>query len=377
MNSPYTSSPAQTERPRIQWFVMTFVEASYLLNWLSSINVVRLSPTSSEDDTLQRAEKSKNVITTFYPYEFLRNRETKTIQKPAEEDSDLAFRLFRHIIFIRTTKADAARLVASKDNLDYPIRLRFYQDTDGHAAVVPDRMMDDFISACIRHNGSFRLVPSIHKVKATDKVRIEEGPFEGQEATVTKVVKSRRQITLELNIPLVNGALNIRLENVKRHQVAILGDDKSETIRADFIDYTQRHLLTILANRIHRVQDRERCRRDAEMLDHLYRFRSYEVDGDAAQTHFLALMLICAHLCKDATGEKELTDQALERLAAINTKSESRANTDIRTYLWIALYIATGETDYSRLAKRYVQERQPKSRHLRRFVNLIRKGRKV
>ena len=375
MNLQNASSSAPSERPHIQWFVMTFIEASFLLKWLSSINVERLMPTTNEDAVPQRAESSKNVITTFYPYEFLRQRAVRAGQ--SEEDSDAAFRLFHHIIFIRTTKTDAARLVASKDNLDYPIRLRFYLDTDGHPAVVPDKMMDDFISACIRHHGTFRIIPPISGIEVMDKVRIEEGPFAGHEASVTKVHRSRGRITLDLSIPLVNGALNIRLEDVKRHQVAILGRDNSETIRTDFIDYTQRHLLSILANRVNRIQDRERCRRDADMLNRLYRYRSYQVDGDSANTHFLALMLICAHLCKDTTGETELTNQALERLAAINGKSESRANTDTRTYLWIALYIATSDTNYSRLAKQYVKEKQPKSPHLRRFVTLIRKGRKV
>lgn len=375
MNSTSATSAPLPERSPIQWFVMTFNEASFLLNWLSSINIERLSPTSDDDTFQQRTEKSQNVITTFYPYEFLRQREVRAGKKT--DDNDASFNLFKHIIFIRTTKKDATRLVVSKDNLEYAIRLRFYRDTDGYPAVVLDKMMDDFINACIRYHGTFRIIPPVSGIEVMDKVRIEEGPFAGQEASVTKVLRSRGRISLELAISLVHGALTIRLDDVKRHQVAILGRDNSENIRADFIDYTQRHLLSILANRVNRVQDRERCRRDADMLNRLYRYRGYQVDGDSAQAHFLALMLICAHLCKDATGEKELKEQALARLAAINCKSESRANTDTRTYLWIALYIATGDTEYSRMAKKYVQERQPKSRHLRRFVTLIRKGRKV
>ena len=354
---------------------MTFKEVRFLRQWLDAVNTIRITPENSEDTAILRHEKSKNVITTFYPYEFLGNTEKHKGGSGGDEDAD--FNFFRHFIFLRTTERDARALVTSRDNLEYLISLRVYHDTDGQPAIVPDALMADFINACIRHRGTFRIIPPVSSIGVKDRVRVGIGPFAGQEASVTKVHKGRNGITLELSIPLVNGAVSIRMDNVRRHQVTILDADATDAIRHDFIDYTQKPLLSVLANRVNRVQDRERCRADIERLNTLYRYRNYEVEGETAQTHFLALMLICAHLCKDTTGEEELKVKALERLAAINAKSESRAATDTRTYLWIALYIATGQTDYSRLAKQYVQQHQPKSRHLRRFVSLIRKGRKV
>jgi hypothetical protein len=61
----------------------------------------------------------------------------------------------------------------------------------------------------------------------------------------------------------------------------------------------------------------------------------------------------------------------------MNQKSESKAATDTRTYLWIALYISTNDPAYRDAAKRYVQDYDPKSPKLRRFVSLIRRGVKV
>lgn len=354
------SHPAE---PPVRWFVATFLDAKYLLEWLKDINAQRLASTDLP------------VITTFYPYDFLSERTPRPSQENDNEE-EAVFRIFQHLIFLRARYGDLRSLVNHEDNV-FPINLRFYLDVEGHPATVPDAMMETFISACANHRGYFRLVPPISSIEANDRVRIEEGPFAGQEATVTHVRKSRKEITLELTIPLINGAVNILLPNVQRHQIAILDYDASDAIRPHFIEYAQNHLLTILSNRIKRVQDPAINSKDADMLNRLYRYRGHEVEGEAAATHFLALMLICAHLCKDTTGEAELRAKALQQLEAINARPESRAATDTRTYLWIALYISTAETDYSRLAKQYVKDHDPKSRPLRRFVSLIRKGRKV
>ena len=88
-------------------------------------------------------------------------------------------------------------------------------------------------------------------------------------------------------------------------------------------------------------------------------------------------MLICAHLRKDTDGEHSLREEVLSLLADINSQSESRASTDIRTWLWIALYISTGEPSYRDAAKQYVKDKQPKSKKLQQFVRLMRVGKKV
>lgn len=113
------------------------------------------------------------------------------------------------------------------------------------------------------------------------------------------------------------------------------------------------------------------------MLNRLSRYRSYKVENHAAKTHFMALMLICAHLRKNTAEEAELKEEVLQLLADINNKSESKAATDIRTYLWIALYISTNDPAYRDASKQYLRTYQPKSRKLREFVRLMRIGKKV
>ena len=88
-------------------------------------------------------------------------------------------------------------------------------------------------------------------------------------------------------------------------------------------------------------------------------------------------LLICAHLCRYTADEELLREELLEILSQINKRSESKAATDARAYLWIALYISTNDPMYRDAAKLYVREYQPKSAKLRSFVSLIRKGRKI
>ena len=88
-------------------------------------------------------------------------------------------------------------------------------------------------------------------------------------------------------------------------------------------------------------------------------------------------MLICAHLCRYTADEERLREKIEESLSEINLRSESKAATDTRAYLWIALYISTHDPVYRDAVKKYVRDYQPKSAKLRRFVSLIRIGRKI
>jgi ribosomal protein L24 len=233
------------------------------------------------------------------------------------------------------------------------------------------------MSACVKYSGQFEITAPISSIETMDKVRIISGPFAGHEATVSRVQLSHGAIHLDLAIELLSGVMNIRMSHVDKSKVTILNRDAASAIRNDFIEYTQNHLLTILRHRIRRETDATVNRRDADMLTRLYRYRFHEVKNESARNHFLALMLICAHLCHYSTDELRLRDKVQEELNEINQRSESKAATDTRAYLWIALYISTRNPVYRDAAKQYVRDYQPKSSKLRSFVTLIRTGRKV
>jgi hypothetical protein len=194
---------------------------------------------------------------------------------------------------------------------------------------------------------------------------------------VERVQLSHGAIHLELSVELLSGVMNIRMCDVDRNKVTIINRESADAIRTDFIEYTQNHLLGILRHRINREEDATINRRDADMLTRLYRYRNHEIKNEAARTHFLALMLICAHLCRYKADEMLLQNQIQGLLSDINQRRQSKIATDARAYLWIALYISTQDPTYRDAAKQYVRDFQPKSAKLRSFVSLIRKGRKV
>jgi len=334
------------------WYVMTHLEMKYFMEWLKTENALRLS-------------KGEAIIEPFYPCDFLKEAEGSVSHD------------FAHMVFLKTTEAEIRNLVNNQSQLAYRLRLRHYLDTNGVKAIVPDKTMQEFLHACIKHRGCFEIIPPISSIEVTDKVRINSGPFAGHEALVERVRLTRGTIQLDLAVDLLTGVMNIRMCDVDKDKVTILNRDSADVIRTDFIEYTQNHLLNILKHRIDREQDANINRNDADMLTRLYRYRNHEVKNEAARNHFVALMLICAHLCRYKDDERQLRETILKNLAEINQRSESKAATDTRTYLWIALYISTHDPVYRDAAKKYVRDYQPKSVKLRSFVSLIRTGRKI
>ena len=334
------------------WFVMTHHEMERFMDWLKTENA-------------QRLKEGKALIEPFYPHDFL-----KKTDSPASGD-------FSNIVFLKTTKADISSLVNHERNKLSRARLRHYLDTNGNKATVPDKMMREFLEACIKYRGQFELAPPLSSIEAKDRVKITSGPFAGNEALVERVRLSHGGIRLELSVELLSGVINISMSDVDKNKVTIISRNSADAIRTDFIEYTQNHLLLILKHRINREEDDAVNRNDADMLARLYRYRNHEVKNGAARCHFLALMLICAHLCRYKADEAQLREELLGILAEMNQRRQSKIATDARAYLWIALYISTQDPVYRDAAKQYVRDFQPKSAKLRSFVSLIRTGRKI
>lgn len=318
-----------------------------------------------KEENAQRLAGGRAIVEPFCPRDFLKKADGAV-------SGD-----FANIVFLKTTKSDISSLLNDERNTVSQVRLRHYKDTNGTYATVPDKMMQAFMTACVKHSGQLELAPPISSIESMDKVKIIGGPFAGHEATVLRVKLTRGAVHLDLAVELLSGVMNIKMSDVDKSKVTILSRDAADAVRTDFIEYTQNHLLEILKHRIRREEDAAVNRRDADMLTRLYRYRNHEVKHEAARNHFLALMLICAHLCRYAADENQLRDKAQEALAEINRKSESKAATDTRAYLWIALYISTHNPVYRDAVKQYVRDYQPKSNKLRSFVSLIRTGRKV
>ena len=369
------------------WFVMRHLDMKRFKAWLEVKNTERLD----HDDA---------VIEPFYPYDYLKERKETTQVVPLTE-TEKKFILskargrkvvvpktkkvvaetqndFQDIVFLKAQENDVRALVDDEWNKAFRVRLRYLIDpATKQPAKVSNAVMDKFYANCIRYRGHFELCPPIDGIEKKDRVEIKKGVFSGHEAFVVNVRHSKGELHLDLAVQLVSGVMNIKMINVKPEDVLLLDKNNVDAIREDFMEYIQDRLLKDYENRVKTRNDAQTRLKDAATLSRLFLYNTYNVEGRAAKIHFKALMLICAHLRKDADSEQSMRNEALTLLADINSQSESKASTDIRTWLWIALYISTGDPSYRDAAKQYVQEKQPKSKKLCQFVRLMRVGKKV
>lgn len=339
------------------WHIMKHYDMKRFKEWMEIQNI-------------QRLDSGLAVVETFYPSEFLKGDTASDKDSQTPQD-------FQNILFLKGSDEDIRVLVDDEWNKAFRAQLHYYTDTmTGRPATISEAAMNEFFTNCIKYRGRFEFCPPIDDIELKDRVEIRKGPFTNHEASVVSVRHCKGELQLELAIELISGVISVKMQNVKAHDIVVLNKDATNAIRNDFIEYTQNNLLKIYKHRVMVVNDAETRRRDLDMLNRLCRYRAYNVEGRSAKTHFTALMLICAHLRKNTEEERELREEVLQLLDEINKKSESKAATDIRTYLWIALYISTNNPVYRDACKQYLRIHQPKSKKLQAFIRLMRKGKK-
>lgn len=355
-----------------KWYVLTHFDMNRFKKWLDTENARRL-------------DKGCCLLEPFFPYDFLSKRKSHTIESKAmvngREQTVVTEAVtqddFLHLVFLRGTAQDIDGIVNGRWNQSFMVRLHYYKDVEGNHATVPDREMRDFLHNCARYRGYFELCPPVREIVPLDRVEILSGPFAGHEADVVRATHSGGSIQLELNVQVAAGFLTVKMKDVRSSQVVRLNSGFSAQIHDDFIERSQNKILSVYEHRVRRVNDALTREADVRRLNEVFHYNLYSVENKSAHAHFRALMLICAHLRHDRQTEEAIRNEVLGLLTDINRSSPSKADTDTRTYLWIALYISTGDPAYRDAAKNYIRTRAPKSRKLRKFVSLMREGKKA
>ena len=370
MDSPTDSTPSSSVP--YKWHVLTHLDMNRFKRWLDTENARRL-------------DEGCYLLEPFYPYDFLSQRKMHTLEttvnvKGREKmvvEEAVTHEDFQNLVFLRGVQHDIDAIVNGSWNQSFLVRLHYYHDADGNHATVPDKEMKEFFDNCIRYRGFFEVCPSVREIVSLDRVEILSGPFAGHEADVVRATHSKGSVHLELNVQIASGILTVKMKNVRSSQVARLDSGFSGKIHDDFIERSQNKILSVFEHRVKRINDAVTRQADVRKLNQVFHYNQYSVENRSAHAHFRALMLICAHLRHDRQAEATLRDEVLSLLEDINRSSPSKADTDTRTYLWIALYVSTGVPTYREAAKDYVKTHDPKSRKLRKFVSLMRQGKKV
>ena len=273
----------------------------------------------------------------------------------------------RRYVFVDGSEMRLRDLLFEWD-MTFEDKVFFLKNGSGRNARISQSDMDKLQKACLGDSGQFTTPISLGKVKPGQKIRLVNTPFEREDCEYEVVsVKKNTDRSVELQVKMV--MFGIQFENITVTYTDVVDSDSN----AALVSSSQKRLLDIFRRRVHRKETPVSAYEDRKTLNDIFTHHDTVFPEGAMKRHFLALMLICAHLLSDESGVTQFREAVDQELSALSSIRESKAATDTRAYLHIALYIATGEAKYRDLAKAYVRKYDPSSPYLRQFVSTMSK----
>lgn len=326
---------------------------------LSTSNPRQAEYCLTEQNVMDDKEGREPSFRSFVPYTYI-----EPAAKGKEADDKLSLRAaLRRYFFVQ---GDEKRLetVIRLSNANHEDKAFFLRNGTKKKAVISQADMQKLIDACSDNDASFDLPVSLDDIKVGNTFNLAHTPFESKDARYTIVSVHKKK----------DGSVQIQLEltmfNVTFRRLFVTYNETVDTKRhAELVTTTQKKLLDILKRKVNGKETEVSRYLDEKTLRDIFAKRSLPIADGPMRRHFLALMLICAQLLRDAKGKADIMRQATEQLEIIDQKRESKAATDTRAYLHIALYIATKKSEYREMARDYVRKYDPKSQCLRQFVS--------
>lgn len=241
--------------------------------------------------------------------------------------------------------------------------ITFLRNGQGDLARVSHQQLNMMKAYC--DQALFKHAPelSLSDLKVGQKVMLSNTPFaEGQRECVIQSVRRKKGGRYELRVELT-------LFNVRFSNLLVTYEDTSAGSSPSRIVYeTQQRLLAIYRRKVNRKETEPSRHQDAQTLQNIFAQRTLDLPEGAMQRHFLALMLICARLMDDRQAVAQYVGLVNAELSILARIRESKAATDSRAWLHIAMFIATGRSRYRDQAKAYIRAYAPKSVYLKQFV---------
>lgn len=207
---------------------------------------------------------------------------------------------------------------------------------------------------------------SLHDLKKGDEISLVGTPFdaEGDEhrKCIIQSVTRRRGGLVELRLEMT--LFNVRFPNL----TITLEDGGASKKASDQVYDAQQKLLAIFRRKTNNKETEATRRQDEKTLQAIFENRSIALPVGAMSRHYLALMLICARMMNDAKALQQYIGLVQAELNDLSRIRESKAATDSRAWLHIAMFIATGKPHWRNLAKAYIKNYNPKSTYLQQFV---------
>ena len=244
-----------------------------------------------------------------------------------------------------------------------------YCDRQRHAISIPNKMMQKFLLSCSQHRESIDFSTDIKKNLLNTKVILRHTAFKGEKAYVVGVDYTQSGVLLTLGLPLIKGALYLKI-NAKEGDIEYVHEQDKICDADNLIQQIQKKLLPILSRKVFKKDTKESIAEDISTLNTLSTYKYNSFENTDQRIHYLSLMLICAHLQKDSDWENMLLEKSMVELSSYTKETL----TEPLCWLYIGLYVCTGNPEYRNMAKQYIQSRKS-SEDLLAFTRLIRKRR--
>ena len=299
----------------------------------------------------------------FVPYTAM---EAAGANQHAETEFSLRTALRRYI-FVEGNECQLKDCMVEWNKL-FPDKFFFLKNGSGNNARIKQSDMDKLQKACLGDACQMDFAVSLGEVKPGQKITLANTPFEHEDCEYEVVsVKKKTGGTVELQVKMVLFGLEFD------HITVTYNDTADSDSNASLVSSAQRRLLDVFRRRVNRKETPVTEYEDKKTLKAIFEHRDTIFPDGAMKRHFIALMLICAHLMSDEKGVTFYREAVEKELADISRIRESKAATDTRAYLHVALYIATAEAKYRELAKVYIRKYEPSSPYLRQFVSTMSK----
>ena len=330
-----------------RWYVLTTNNPGKAKGYLDQWNV-----------DVEDGANNGSSIGSFIPYTFIDSQIYE--QERMQDRLSLRSALYRYL-FVQGETDDIERLirVVNQTTAD---RMFFLRNGAHDYSTINQAEMDQLTEVCSDGKITLQLPVKSEDLVAGKEIPLIGTPFEKSGATYTIVDVKKKSGAFQLQIAL--HLFNITFQNL----FVTVPDLSKSSPFAEIVGNTQAKLIEIFIRRVKSKQTRADRQSDDHTLEELFEHRTLLMPSGAMQRHFLALMLICAQLLHKDQEKAQLKQQVEKELAAIAKLRESKAATDTRAYLHIAMYIATKHAAYREQAKAYVRDHNPRSPYLRKLV---------
>lgn len=329
------------------WYVLTTSNPKYLEDLIAQANAVSLGCydsfcpyTSLPEGVGNGGDGSRmSLRSALRRYDFVR------IANEVEEDKFVS-------VVMNWSRSSTSPILFLRNSNHVPVR-------------VTNRQLDMMRACC-----DAELIKSgtldVHDLKVGQTIELIGTPFDTEDGVkrecVIRSVRRRKGGRIELRVEMT-------LFNVKFSNLLVTYEDEGAAGKSSNMVYdNQQKLLAIFRRIINNKETESSRRKDKQMLQEIFSTRATVLPEGAMSRHHLALMLICARMQNDEKAISQYVDLVKAELNDLSRIRESKAATDSRAWLHIAMFIATGRPHYRNQAKAYIKQHNPKSTYLRQFV---------